>query len=172
MPGTVAATRSISAALRRSTARSAPKILMAICALTPDTRWSMRCEIGWPILITMPGIWSKRARMSLSTALFERFETPSSTSISLACTPSAWSSSSARPVRLPVRWISGTCNNRVSASAPRRFDASKDVPGGSNRLIVTDPSLNGGKNSLPKVEATTRAKTNSPNVAPSATHRY
>ena len=49
------------------------------------------------------GICSKRARMSRNTSFFGRFEVPSSTSISEECTPSAWSSSSARPVRLPVR---------------------------------------------------------------------
>src|SRR5262249_48404449 len=53
-----------------------------------------------------------------------------------------------------------------------RFDSSRDVPGGSNRLIVTEPSLKGGRNSLPNVVATTSAQTNNPNVPPSATQRW
>ena len=57
---------------------------------------------------------------------------------------------------------SGTCDNSVSARVPIRFDSSRDVPGGDNRLIVTDPSLNGGRNSFPKVEATTSARPTAP----------
>jgi hypothetical protein len=43
--------------------RSSPKILIAICARTPDSMWSMRCEIGWPRL-RLPGRSFRRARMS------------------------------------------------------------------------------------------------------------
>ena len=34
----------------RSVSRSSPKILSAICARTPESMWSRRCEIGWPTL--------------------------------------------------------------------------------------------------------------------------
>ena len=37
------------AAWPRSVSRSSPKILIAICDRTPDSIWSMRWEIGWPM---------------------------------------------------------------------------------------------------------------------------
>ena len=43
----------------RSVSRSSPKILRAICARTPDSMWSRRCEIGWPTL-TVAGSMARR----------------------------------------------------------------------------------------------------------------
>jgi hypothetical protein len=40
--------------LAAQVSRSSPKILMAICERTPDSMWSMRCEMGWPISDARP----------------------------------------------------------------------------------------------------------------------
>jgi hypothetical protein len=47
----------------RSASRSSPKILMAICERTPESMWSMRCEMGWPTS-SAAGRLASRARMS------------------------------------------------------------------------------------------------------------
>ena len=39
----------------RSVGRSSPKILTAMFARVPESMWSMRCEIGWPIVTFVPG---------------------------------------------------------------------------------------------------------------------
>ena len=66
--------------------------------------------------------------------------------ISLECTPSACSSNSARPVRRPTEITSGTPRINCSATSPRRFDSTKEMPGLKVVLIVKVPSLNGGRN--------------------------
>ena len=38
----------------RSTARSSPKILTATLVREPDSMWSMRCEMGWPMVMLVP----------------------------------------------------------------------------------------------------------------------
>ena len=50
-PATPADARAASSASDRSVSRSSPKIFSAICARTPDSMWSRRCAIGWPMLI-------------------------------------------------------------------------------------------------------------------------
>ena len=98
----------------RSVSRSSPKILRAICARTPESMWSRRCEIGCPTL-TAAGSMARRERMSVTTSSRLRLDRFRSTSISAECTPSACSSSSARPVRRPTVFTSGTCRIRRSA---------------------------------------------------------
>ena len=163
-PGTADMALRTSSARLLNTPRSSPKILTATCALTPDRMWSIRWEIGWPILTTIPGIVASFARMSSSTSFFPRPLSLNSTSISEACTPSAWSSSSARPVRRPVRATSGTCIIRFSAMAPIRLLSASEVPGTERRLIVALPSLKGGRNSLPKVMVSNMAAAKAANV--------
>ena len=93
--------RAWSSAAARSVSRSSPKIFSAISARTPDSIWSSRCEIGWPTLIET-GSTASRARISATISAFGRDAGLRSTSISEECTPSACSSSSARPVRRPT----------------------------------------------------------------------
>ena len=73
-----------------------------------------------------------------------------STSISELLTGSTCSSNSARPVLLLTNSTSGTFSINFSAMVPILLLSSKDVPAGVDRLIVKEPSLNGGKNSVPK----------------------
>ena len=89
--------------LTRSVSRSSPKIFSAISARTPESRWSSRCEIGWPTLIDDRQHREPRADVGDDLGLAARRERLRSTSISDECTPSACSSSSARPVRRPTR---------------------------------------------------------------------
>ena len=69
--------------------------------------------------------------------------------ISEAFTPSACSSSSARPVRRPKLSTPFTFLIRSSTIPAMAFDVSSDVPGGRSTLTCTQPSLNGGRKSRP-----------------------
>ena len=44
---------------------------VAICARTPDSMWSSRCEIGWPIFVAT-GSTDRRDRMSFTISFFGR----------------------------------------------------------------------------------------------------
>ena len=68
-----------------------------------------------------------------------------STSISAECTPSACSSSSARPLRRPTWVTSGTWLTSVSACCASRDDSASVTPGFSRSPTSSVPSLNGGK---------------------------
>ena len=46
---------------RRSVTRSSPTILTAMFARVPDSMWSMRCEIGWPMVDVRAGQAPKAA---------------------------------------------------------------------------------------------------------------
>jgi len=70
------------------------------------------------------------------------------TPISAECTPSACSSSSARPVRRPTVLTSGTCNRRRSASRPTLLESASEIPGRNSIEMVSVPSLNDGRNDL------------------------
>ena len=64
-------------------------------------------------------------------------------------TPSACSSNSARPVRRETASTSGTSNSNVSTCRATRVLSVRLVPGSAWTLIVSVPSLNGGRNSPP-----------------------
>ena len=68
-------------------------------------------------MLVTTGSTARRARISASISVFGRPSWASSTSISDECTPSACSSSSARPVRRPTSTTSGT--SRINCSAIR-----------------------------------------------------
>ena len=57
--------------LARMVSRSSPKIFSAISERMPDSMWSSRCEIGWPIL-TDSGSTESRARISATISVFGR----------------------------------------------------------------------------------------------------
>ena len=71
------------------------------------------------------------------------------TMISDIFTPSACSSSSARPVRRPKATTPATFRNRCSTMAAMRLEVASESPGGSTTSICTVPSLNGGRKSRP-----------------------
>ena len=73
----------------------------------------------------------------------------SRTSSSDVFTPSACSSCSARPVRRDTAATSGTSHSSASARPATRLLSSRLVPGPVCTLTVSDPSLNGGRNSDP-----------------------
>ena len=87
----------------RSWERSSPKSLTAMFARVPESMWSIRCEIGPPIWMTMPGdrreVRAERRRGTRPSSA--RFSSKR-TSISAELTSCACSSSSARPVRRAV----------------------------------------------------------------------
>ena len=90
----------------------------------------------------------------------------SRTSRSDEFTPSACSSRSARPVaRRATATTSGTSNIRASARSAIRIPSRKLVPGGVRTLIVSVPSLKGGRNSEPICETQATAA-NASNAAP------
>ena len=152
----------------RRVSRSSPYTFSAIWARTPESRWSSRCEMGCPTLVAA-GRVASRVRMSWTTASRLRSDTLRSMSISEECTPSACSSSSARPVLRPTWMTSGTCSASCSASVPMRLDSASDVPGLSNTLTVNVPSLKGGKNERGKngtLAATASTTINAPTSRP------
>ena len=61
------------------------------------------------------------------------------------CTPSACSSSSARPVRRLTETTSGMSFSSRSATAPSRSDSDSAMPGLKASDTTNDPSLNGGR---------------------------
>ena len=133
----------------RRTSSSPPKIFTATLARVPESMWSMRCEIGWPILTFVPGISEARSRISATTSSLERFRRSRRTSISDDSTPCKCSSDSALPVRRPVETTPGTLSRIRSSAAPRRSESCKLVPGTVAALIVRLPSLSSGKNLRP-----------------------
>ncbi|MNV42898.1 hypothetical protein D3C71_1345960 [compost metagenome] len=112
----------------------------------------MRCEIGWPMEIAA-GICASRLRMSACTSAMLRFSSAAGnrpTSSSLTCTPSACSSSSARPLRRPTCVTSGTWRTSTSAWRASALDSASVTPGLSRMPMSSVPSLNGGKNVVGK----------------------
>ncbi|MNT49623.1 hypothetical protein D3C72_1864870 [compost metagenome] len=67
------------------------------------------------------------------------------TSSSLTCTPSACSSSSARPLRRPTCVTSGTWRTSTSAWRASAVDSASVTPGFRRMPMSSVPSLNGGK---------------------------
>ena len=101
--------------------------------------------MGWPTL-SETGSTERRARRSAMITSLLRPPSFRSTSISEECTPSACSSSSARPVRRPTAFTSGTSSMSFSAMRPTRFDSASEMPGLNSMLMVKVPSLKGGRN--------------------------
>ena len=137
------------AARLRNDARSCPNSFTATCARIPDMMWSRRCEIGCPTMTATPAMCARRSRTSAITASRSRPPVLRLTSISEELTPSACSSSSARPVRRDVCATSGISRSIRSAIFPSRLDSVSVVPGSESRLTVRVPSANGGRNSPP-----------------------
>src|SRR6266704_3328908 len=120
-PGTVSITFRMSSALLRSVTRSGPNNLIAICARVPDSKWSIRCDMGCPTSEVIPGIWERFCRTSSIIAACGRSSCFVTTSISLALTPAACSSNSARPVLRVVETTSGVrCSHRRDISESQR----------------------------------------------------
>src|SRR6266511_4639200 len=61
-PGTPDITLRTSSPSLRRTVRSSPNTFTATLARVPDNMWSMRCEIGWPIVTFRPGMPAKSRR--------------------------------------------------------------------------------------------------------------
>ena len=169
-PGTAAIASRAAAAMRRNSARSVPKILTAIAARVPESMWSMRCEIGCPTENSRPGIIdsSSRSRASISS----RSSKPGSsrTSISEYSTPSACSSSSARPVRRATVITPGCLITTRSAARTNSSLCSSEVPGSVTAVRVSAPSWNSGRKAVPKRAAPTPARISS-TATPPSNHR-
>ncbi len=165
-PGTVDATALILLPMVNSLVRSSPKSFMAICASVPESMASIRCEIGWPISMLTPGRCDSLWRRSLTISLRERpWSRVYGASISLTFTPRECSSSSARPVLRATVRISGMDSIIFSASRPSWSLFSSDMPGRVLTLIVSEPSLNGGRKLRPRVKNSpihTRNSTDTP----------
>ena len=98
-------------------------------ARVPESMWSMRCEIGWPIVTLVPGSSETFCRSSSSTVSRGRSFISSRTSISADSTPCTCSSSSALPVRRAVEVTSGTLSISRSRALPSAFESARLVPG-------------------------------------------
>ena len=88
--------RTLSPSLR-SVPRSSPNTLTAMLARVPDSMWSIRCEIGCPIVTLVPGSVENSRRNAASSSSRGRPVSRRPTSISAASTPCTCSSYSARP---------------------------------------------------------------------------
>ena len=135
-------------------------------AFVPDNMASIRWLIGWPISILAPIIVPSFSRTSANISLRERSFNSNGASISETFTPSACSSSSARPVLRATVCISGMVSSNSSARCPILSLSSKEIPGSEEILIVNDPSLNGGRKERPSVKKQISATTNKPMVPP------
>ena len=152
---------------------SGPKSLMATAARVPESMWSMRCEIGWPICTAIPGILAKSLRRAASNSALVRLGSPFSsglsmsmeTSISAPSTPMACSDSSARPCCRPTATTSGCDNKTSSIWRPSWFDSSKFVPGRVLAPSVSEPSLNSGRKLRPMYGMKHKATTSIPAAA-------
>ena len=126
-------------ALLLKSAKSFPKTLMAICALTPDSRWSNRWEIGCPIFTVTPfktESWFLKSAKISSLSLVISFGSFNATSISELLGGSACSSNSALPVLRAVTKTSGTFSICRSATLPTLLASSIEVPGGKDKFTV------------------------------------
>jgi hypothetical protein len=109
-------------------------------ARVPDSMWSMRCEIGCPIVTLVPGS-VENCRAARQQRLARRPVSRRPTSISAASTPCTCSSYSARPVRRAVATTSG-CDSRIcSTRRPISSDLASDVPGSVLACTVRLPSV-------------------------------
>ena len=129
--------------------RSFPNSLMAIFAFVPESMASIRWEIGWPISMFTPFSSPSRWRTSAKNSSRERSSSSKGASISETFTPRACSSNSARPVLRATVCISGISRRIFSAIRPMLSDSSREIPGMVLMLIVSDPSLNGGRKLRP-----------------------
>ena len=123
----------------------------------PDSMWSMRCEIGWPTTICVPGTLARSARSAARKSSLLRSPIFSVTSISEADTSMACGSPSARPVRRAVATTSGCDSRMFSTMRPRRSDSSSEVPGSVAVPTVSVPSLKSGRKARPAKPSATSA---------------
>ena len=161
MPSTVPMASFIWLPISNILLRSSPNSLMAILACVPLSMASIRWLIGWPISILAPVITESFFLTSLSISSCERSFSSNGASISDTFTPSACSSSSARPVFLATVCISGIDSRIFSARRPILSDSSSDIPGKELMFIVSEPSLNFGRKLWPRVKNNPRAATKS-----------
>ena len=166
MPSTPLIRSLISFPSRNILFRSSPNSLMAIPACVPLSMASIRWLIGWPISMLAPEMVESFSRTSASSSAWERSFSSNGASISDTFTPSACSSSSARPVLRATVCISGMESRSSSAWRPILSDSSSEIPGRELTFIVNDPSLNAGRKLCPRVKNSPRATQNSANVAP------
>ena len=159
MPSTPAMERPICVARAYIRLRSSPKSLMAMLAFVPESMASIRCEMGWPTSTVSPFRSPSRWRTSARNSSRERLSSTNGASSSDAFTPRACSSSSARPVLRATVCISGISRRISSTIRPMRSDSSSDTPGIVATLMVSEPSLKGGRKLLPKVLKTMAAPT-------------
>ena len=139
--------------------RSLPNSLIAMLAFVPESMASIRWEIGWPISILAPFSSPNCFRTSARNSSLSRSCNSKGASISEVFTPSACSSSSARPVLRATVWISGIPRRIFSANPPIRSDSSSEIPGMVLILMVSEPSLKGGKKLRPKLNRMISDKT-------------
>ena len=103
--------------------------------------------------------------MSATISFFGRPPGFMSTSISEEWTPSACSSSSARPVRRATCRTSGTPSSSRSATRPTRLDSASETPGLNWSVRVNEPSLNGGRKARGSMKAPASAMATATEVA-------
>ena len=123
----------------------------------------MRWEMGWPMVMFIPGTWPEPRAVARAAPPCARSSCRSRpTSSSAALTSWACSSSSARPG--PARWIPppGWASSACSTRRPSRSDSSSDVPGRVTTLIVNVPSLNSGQERAPQERDDQRRRERTP----------
>lgn len=126
---------------------------MAMFALVPESMWSMRWPMGCPMVRFAPETVPSRSphlRHELGTGSFSK---TNGASISAEFTPCACSSSSARPVRRVVTWISGTFSSSSSSRLPILLLSSNEMPGKLTAEMTSEPSLNSGKKLRPNCDS-------------------
>ena len=117
-------------------------------AFTPESIWAIRWASGCSTAMTMPGMSSIDSVMSLRISCRVRFVSGLNVMmISDMFTPSACSSSSARPVRRRKPLTSSISISRLSTVCAISLDFCSEVPGGRTTFSCATPSLNGGSKS-------------------------
>ena len=135
----------MSSARPRRVSRSSPKIFSAICARTPDSMWSRRCEIGCPTLVDA-GNTDRRLRMSAMISAL-RAAAGLQVDLDLGGMDALGMLVELGPARAAGdRFTSGTSRINRSAMSPTRWLSASEMPGWNSVLIVSVPSLKGGRN--------------------------
>ena len=155
-PATCAISRLHLRAERRSICRSSPKIFTAMFARVPESMWSMRCEIGWPIVTFMPGSSDTFCRM-LVEHLVLRPVLHLEPHVDLGRLDTLHVLVELRPAGAPGRRRDlRTSAASAPALAPSASDSARLVPGRVTALTVSAPSLNSGRNDRPSRERSRR----------------
>jgi hypothetical protein len=125
-----------------------PKILTAMLARVPESMWSMRCEIGWPMTTLVPGIFANSSaergeQVGLAAVLHLEADLDLGGVDALGVLVELGAAGAAGGA------TSGCASRIFSTMPPSAKDCSSEVPGSVTAATVSVPSLNSGRKVRP-----------------------